>query len=725
MLVSFGPFAFDRQRRLLRRGDAELPLPPRVLGVLELLVTRAGDIVPRQELLDSVWREAFVTDTSLAEAVSFLRQALGDDPAAPTYIQTVHRRGYRFVAPVTGPAAPLPPGPAPEDRPAEEITRSADRDITRLPDHPMAGPVSPSIGRELVPWGAALIFAILAAAAVWRLTDLQAPVPPIVQLELNPTSGTSFDTRAPALALSPDATQVVWSACDNSECRLFIRPVNRLEASPLAGTEGASAPFFSPDGRSVGFFARGKLKKVALAGGAPVTLTDAAQAYGAAWLPDGRIVFAASAFGGLMRVSDRGGEAAVMTTPSAGAGELGHAWPASSPDGQSVFMTVSTSPLDGAPGRIAVLPLDRGEGRVAWQTVIDAADMARPVSRDYVAFSKGGELQAVAFDRTRLVTAGAGQVVATGIGRAQFAVAGNGALVYAGAGAQTPASLQWSPPGSPPLAPDLQSLQSPTLSPDGRQLAGVGGSDQSSSDIWVADIERGAMTRLTHGGINAAPAWRADGGLLFYAAATGGPFEIWSRDPSAATPAQRIVRASRPQRHVFPSSVSQRFLVYSETGGSGKSDVWVTPLDGGPAVPIVQTPFDDAGGVLTADGRLLAYQSDESGRWEIYLVRMADKRRVGVSAGGGTRPFWSADGRTLLYHNDGAVMSVAVNAEGDRMPAPVMLWTAASHVAGVAPDGRLLVRRASTHPSTHAVLTLEWVREIRHLLGPPASALPR
>src|SRR5919112_3142015 len=121
MPIRFGPFAFDRQSRLLSRNGSEVALPPRVLGVLELLIDRAGQVVARQELLDAVWKDAFVTDTSLAEAVSFLRQALGDDPQAPRYIQTVHRRGYRFVAPLgpaapTGAASPHPPVFAPPER---------------------------------------------------------------------------------------------------------------------------------------------------------------------------------------------------------------------------------------------------------------------------------------------------------------------------------------------------------------------------------------------------------------------------------------------------------------------------------------------------------------------------------------------------------------------------------------------------------------------------------
>jgi len=148
--VSFGPFTFDRGNGLLRNGAREIPLPPRVLGVLDLLVSRASTVVPKQDLIDTVWKDAFVTDTSLAEAISVLRQALGDDPQAPQYIQTVHRRGYRFVAPV----APLAAASVAAER-AESAAAQFERPAV-------------AIGRQLVPWGIATLCLILAVVAVWQ-----------------------------------------------------------------------------------------------------------------------------------------------------------------------------------------------------------------------------------------------------------------------------------------------------------------------------------------------------------------------------------------------------------------------------------------------------------------------------------------------------------------------------------------------------------------------------
>src|SRR5882672_7669511 len=288
--VNFGPFIFDRTNGLLRQGTREVPLPPRVLGVLELLVSRAGSIVSRQAIIDGVWSDAFVTDTSLAEAISVLRQALGDDPQSPQYIQTVHRRGYRFVAPVTTVPA-LSPDAATAGSPAVDELREG-----------------LSIGRQLLPWGIAALSLALAGIAVWQYTPFRSPDAPVVRMRIEPTSGTAFDDRAPALALSADGRILAWSACD-SHCRLYMRSLDQLDPQPVPGTEGASAPFFSPDGRWVAFFADGKLRKVSLAGGMPVAVAEAPQPFGGVWLPDGDIVFAASGHGGLLRVSDRGGSA--------------------------------------------------------------------------------------------------------------------------------------------------------------------------------------------------------------------------------------------------------------------------------------------------------------------------------------------------------------------------------------------------------------------------------
>ena len=366
--LAFGPFTFDTRSRLLSRNGDELALPPRVIGVLELLLARAGEAVPRQDLIETVWKDAFVTDTSLAEAISVLRQALGDEPQSPTYIQTLHRRGYRFVAPVE------PRGSA--GHPGGRL--SLDAGVR----------VSPSIGNELVPWSAAAILFVIAIAAVWQATRGREVIPSAARFTIAPAAGTAVDATAPAVALSDDGEQIAWSGCDAGGCRLYLRPVNDLSATPLAGTEAAHTPFFSPDGRWIAFFADGRLKKIATAGGAPITLADAPAMLGGVW--HGReIIFAGAASGGLMRASRQRRRAAALTTPRERDGEIRHAWPAMVPGTSASCCSPSRSAApDAPPGILAALSLDvdggprrASGGRSArastWRVPLDGRDRLR------------------------------------------------------------------------------------------------------------------------------------------------------------------------------------------------------------------------------------------------------------------------------------------------------------------------------------------------------------
>lgn len=698
--VSFGPFTFDRLNGLLNDGSREIPLPPRALGVLDVLVARAGTVVPRQELIDTIWRDAFVTDTSLAEAVSVLRQALRDDPQSPQFIQTVHRRGYRFVAEVTS-------------QPAIEAVAPAGKGPVAADDGS-----APSITQHLLPWGIAALCAVLAGIAVWQYTHFRAPLAPVVRMRIEPASGTSFDSRAPALALSPDGLTLVWSGCD-SICRLYLRGIDQLDPKALPGTDGASAPFFSPDGRWIGFFASGKLQKVAIGGGMPTVVAEASQPFGAVWLRDGHIVFAASEYGGLMRVSDSGGDSEQLTLPATDAGEVRHCWPAIAPGGQALLFTVATAPHDEGPGRIALMPINQ---RSAWQTILENADAARAVSQDYIAFSRGTEIHAIAFDRARLKLAGADQTVVSNVARAQFALSSSGAVVYAIGGEAARPSLAWIPATTTSVSRDLAVFDDLALTPDGSRVAGV-----SSGDLWVADINRGTTTRLTYGGMNVSPTWNSEASTVYYAVRTSGPFEAWQRGSSGTTPARLVLSAATRHRHVFPTSLArdQTRMAYTESGGATRSDVKVVSLSNGATIAAVETPFDELNGALSPDGRLLAYQSDESGRWEIYVLELDDRQRLPISSSGGEQPIWSSTGDSLVYRSGKTTMRVTIDESGHPVGGPVTISTPPQAVIlGISGD-RLLARLGGDVPAAHAVLTLEWVRDLQRILGPPTTALPR
>jgi len=214
---------------------------------------------------------------------------------------------------------------------------------------------------------------------------------------------------------------------------------------------------------------------------------------------------------------------------------------------------------------------------------------------------------------------------------------------------------------------------------------------------------------------------------VYYATRTGGPFEAWMRDGSGAAPAKLTLSAAARHRHVFPTSVSHdgKLLAYTESGGSTGGDVKVAELSNGSTVVSIDTPFDETHGVLSPDARLLAYQSDESGRPEIYLVKLDDRQRIPVSSSGGRDPMWSTDGASLVYRTQAATMRVAIDTTGHPAGAPVAIAAAPdATLVGIAGD-RILARVGGDTPPAHAVLTLEWSRDLQRILGPPATPLPR
>jgi serine/threonine-protein kinase len=711
--VSFGPFAFDRQSRLLWREGTEVALPPRVLGVLELLIDRAGQVVARQELLDAVWKDAFVTDTSLAEAVSFLRQALGDDPQSPRYIQTVHRRGYRFVAPVSG----SDPDPAAQgaDRgrtPDQHFAVSSQlRAVSATPEA-----VKPSIAWQLVPWSVAILCTAVAAAAVWRLTAGQpAPEPPpIARFELRPADGTSFDTRAPALAVSADGSTLAWSACadDGAGCGLYVRRVDRLDAVRLPGSDGASAPFFSPDGRWIGFFADGKLKKIAAGGGAPAILADAAVSGGAAWSTDGRIVFAGTPAGGLSIVADQGGSVTALTAPRLERGELRHVNPAWLPSGALLF-TIRASPLPDAPGELAVKPARAN----AWKILRPGVTRAAPAGPGYLLLSAGSDLQAATFDERTLALTGEADSVLTSItggeGIAHFATAG-GTLVAATA--PSTRTVVWS---DRTTAGPLSRLTSIAIAPDGRRAAGIM-SDASGADVWVADLASGAVTRITYGGSNVSPAWSADGTRLFFATRGNGPFTIASRSVDGRETAQTIPSGNS---HAFPGSIAADGRIAMTTVmPNGHTAVAIVAAEGGTPAVLEAGPFNESAPAFSPDGRWIAVESDESGRTEIVARPIEGGTRIAVSNGGGSHPRWSADGRSIYFVSGRKVVRAAIDFDAREVRArETVIDRAAGQIITITNTGRALVAEPPS-ASGRALVVLQWLRELRQRLPIPVTA---
>lgn len=720
--VSFGPFRFDPVNRVLIREGKELFLPPRVLGVLECLLDHAGAIVSKQTLIEAAWKDACVSDASVAEAISTLRETLGDHPQRPTCIQTVHRRGYRFVAPiVTLLPSHARSAPAMSEPPAT-CAHTPDAHAVRA---------STSARRHdrfwLLPWIVTAFSLLTAAAASWQAARAGShPPQPTVRLTLPLPGDDYLPVHGSAVAVSPDGTHVVYAAMREQRRQLFVRAMDRLEAQPVTGTEDGSAPFFSPDGDWIGFYAGGKLRKVALAGGRPIDLADTRTAFGGSWTTDGAIVFSRN--GGLARVQDAGGPVEVVADPAPGTGEFAFLWPEVLPGSQAVLFSVQAP----GPARIAVASLVSKEKR----DLITGGSFARYSPTGHLIFARGGELMAVAFDPVRMEVTSPPMPILDGVatnwydGSAFFAFSRTGALVYV-PGDREPAAKRIAlinADGERLLPAPPRPYTSLALSPDGRRAA-LTVSDDGGSDIWISDLERGTLTPLSHEGSNLEPIWTPRGDRVTFASGGSGPFNLFWTSIGDDRPPERLL--SSPN-HQFPGSWSPdgRTLAFTEIDGATHADIRLLSADARAASrPFIATPWDETGASFSPDGRWLAYQSNESGRWDVYLAAYPGAgRKMAVSTNGGRVAMWSPDGQRLYYRSDEALMAVGVTGGAGQdvdvsRPVPIVAADAADGPLIVGNGGVFKITDAGARPpSRQFTVVLNWFDEIDRLVPQP---LPR
>jgi hypothetical protein len=353
------------------------------------------------------------------------------------------------------------------------------------------------------------------------------------------------------------------------------------------------------------------------------------------------------------------------------------------------------------------------------------------MSDDLIVFARGPELQVVRFDPVGRTLVGVPQTLVSAVavveGRAQFAVSTSGSLLYVlhGSRAADPRLAWWLGPGSEQPAPALDIAGAPRLSNDGRRLAWVGSSDGARADVRLSDLERGAVTRLTHDGLSSSPVWSGDGQHVYYARRDDRLFHVVSIDADGG----RSTSMAPGAGHMFPGSVSGDGQVLATTvaGRETKRDIWITSTSGAsPPRAIAQSPFDEAAPSLSRDGSLVAYESDESGRWDVYVQRISDGRRVIVSTAGGEEPFWAVDGSAIMYRAGMALMRASLDSRTLTVGSPATLGELRGDVPlGIAPDGRILIDRRSGLAGSSAAIALHWDREARRLLGPPAGAMPR
>jgi len=634
--VEFGPFRFDHAERVLTRDGEEIRLPPRVGGLLQFLLERQGKVVSKQALIDGVWGGTAVADTSLTEAISILRQALGDDAQDPRYLETVHRRGYRFR---------LDCGDA--SRRSESAAKAA------------TGVAALQTSRTPAFLIAAIIIAVIAAVAILATRRAPAPAKPA-----HVTISTVGELREwSSLAISPDGRNVIYAAKQNNEAMLYHRSLDDFESRALAGTKNGFFPFFSPDGEWVGFISDGKLMKVKLNGGEPITICRAPGGGGATWLRDGTIVFA-NPMGGLSRVSAGGGTPETLTVPDSVSGEVGHVAPHVLPDGKSVLFTIFSTTVHAA--KVAVLSLDTKKRRV----ILEHAGGARYVPGGHLVYSSAEGVRIVPFDAAKAEITGPPVDVLRDVmanpflGLLHLEVAEDGTIVYfSGEPKDTPVRelVRRDAAGNlTPLPTPQRYYRNLELAPDGAHAA-VTILQEDRSDVWIADLKSGTLNRLTFAGFNIEPVWSPDGEWVYYASNRLGPYNIFRRRANGQGAEERLLESRQHQYPLFWSP-DGKILVISQTSPVTGVDIHLLARAAGGSWknrPFVQSPNADLVAEVSPDGRWIAYASFEENEWVIYLQDFPQGRgKWQISTDGGWQPFWSADGATLYYESGDKIVGV-------------------------------------------------------------------
>jgi eukaryotic-like serine/threonine-protein kinase len=593
--------------------------------------------------------------------------------------------------------------------------------------------------REWVAWIAAVLFLGAALFFAARPSTTSGSGDPIA-LPVFPPEGTVFSAavnttvNVPLFALSPDGRSLVFSAeARGARPMLWVRSMDRVAALQLAGTEDAQDPMWDPDSRWIGFFADGKLKKVPAAGGAvqvitPTTTDDR----GGTWGPEDTILFG-SGTEPILRVNSTGGKTTPVTVIDASNQEGTHRYPHLLPDGHHFLYSITHSSRQGQNG-VYVGSLD-GKTKELLVHVNTSAVYAPP---GYLLFVDGDTLLGQGFDAARLELRSQPFLVAEHVGRttaymSAVSASRTGTIAYAGALAQN-GRLTWFDRGGHPLGSpgtlegDYADFR---LSPDDKRLAASLVDPKTNTvEIWLTDLARSSTSRLASGGlVTASPLWSPDGTQLIFRTNRNGIIEFYRRSAAGGGNDRPVLsleayRGAQLSQNLIPTDWSGNQIIFSAPALASGNDLWLLPLgEGGKAAQFIASPAEDLHGNFSPDGRLVAYTSNESGRFEVYVETFPrSDRKWPVSTGGGYEPRWRTDGREIYYlSEDRKLMAVPVGA-GPAFGIPKPLFQ--THVpTGVTAnrthyvpsrDGqRFLVNTAFDAPTSPITVVLNWTAMLK------------
>ena len=614
------------------------------------------------------------------------------------------------------------------------------------------GLVAPPWQRAL-PWAAASALAVGLAAvlllwAPWRKTSPPPPLRVTAELGADASLFITEGSTTPmgnAAVVSRDGTLIAFVARPQSggAPRLYIRRLDQLTATLLPGTEGAAGPFFSPNSQWLGFFASGSLKKIAITGGAPVTLATAPTARGGSWADDGTIVFAPTISDGLWRVSAEaaGGKAERLTALAPG--EWTHRWPQVLPGGRAVLYAVTAEQANFTNGWIAVQPLPTNSSHVVQRD----GSYGRYLPSGHLTWVHDGTLFAAPFDLNTLVVTGPAVPVVPGVlssifgGNAQAEVSDTGRLVYLpGVDTASAVLLEWLTRDgkTTPLNIRAGSWGGVRIAPHTRRLAFTR-TDGANTDVWIYDVERGGLRKLpSASGVNRNPVWTPDERRLVYSSrGSGGALNLYWQPADGSGHPTPLTTSSNIQL-MGSWHPNGRVLAFQETRRETNSIGLMTlRLEGdemsgwrpGKPTMFLDEPFNEQQPSFSPDGHWLAYESNESSRFEISVVPFPGPGgKIPISTDGGTNAVWSRKRPELLYlAPDGRIMVVRYTATGDEFRAEKpLVWSEAlvqrrplsGNSFDLEPDGTRVVMApgtAATAGPTHVTLWFNFFDELRRL----------
>jgi DNA-binding winged helix-turn-helix (wHTH) protein/Tol biopolymer transport system component len=721
--VRFADIEIDVQNLRVTAGGEIRPMEPKCFRLLLFLLENPGRVLPKEEIMGAVWPDAFVSDNSLAQAVTQVRKALGDDPKAPRYIETVPSVGYRFVADFNREIAE--DGTPGVVQPLRDAIK--ERDL---------GPILIRGKRPGSLWllAAALVAVALGAIAYIRLSRTSGSDLPEMRVEI--ATPATDDPRS--FALSPDGRQLAYVATADGHSWLWVRHLASTKAQPLTITEGGAAyPFWSPDSRSIGYFSGGKLRRIDADGGSPQIIADAKSGRGGTWNQDGVILFEPFPQSSLLRVPASGGEAVPATRIAAPVAS--QRFPQFLPDGRHFLVLVESAA--GPTGLVATIQLgslDSMETRAL--TGADSAGWYMPP--DWLLWVRDGSLVARRLNVARAELTGDTFTLANPVffdnSHARLFSASRTGLVTYRNGNPTE-QLRWFDRAGKTIGalaePDEKDGYNPSnarVSPDGRRVA-VHRRVRDRSDLWLMDESR--SSRFTFEGAGN-PVWSPDGREIAFGADGRGSryFTAFFKKPADSSRNPEPIVDSLPDISALDDwSPDGRYLLYQSVNSRTGYDLWTAPL-GGDRKPraFLRTKFDEKYGRFSPDSRWVAYTSNESGKSEVYIRAFTDpaagvgevRNETGwqVSTEGGLFPAWRHDGKELYWVGPGGrIMAAPIVSKGRALdPGPAIVLFQAPIFGGgldvntggeefdVSSDGRFLINTVKNSAIDTITLLQNW-----------------